>query len=130
MAEAKAPQPGPKPGAAAAGTLVNPYRNYNFRISVTPGDIKGHFTRCEGLGMRIHPIRYREGGSDGRVRLLAGPVDYPDVRLEYGIISGDQLTIWNWLDGNRRTQRDQRSVMIDLLGPDPADVYGYVLEEA
>ena len=34
------------------------------------------------------------------------------------------------MDSNRRTQRDQRSVMIDLLGPAANDVYGYVLEEA
>ena len=80
--------------------------------------------------MRIQPIRYREGGSDGRVRQLVGTVEFETVRLDYGIISGDQLAIWNWLDGNRKSQRDQRSVMIDLLGADAADVYGYVLEEA
>jgi phage tail-like protein len=130
MAEAKAPQPAARPDGGGTGTPVNPYRNYNYRISVTPGDIRGHFTRCEGLGMRIQPIRYCEGGMNGRVRQLVGPLDYSEVRLDYGIISGDQSSLWNWLDTNRRTHRDQRNVMIDLLGPEPADVYGYVLEEA
>jgi phage tail-like protein len=130
MADAKPPQPGPKPAAGPDG-VVNPYRRYNYRIAVANADITGHFTRMEGMGMRIQPIPYAEGGSDGRVRQLPGPVTFTEVRLYYGIISHHQAALWSWLEGMRRNQRERRHVMIDLLGPDgDADVHGYVLEEA
>ena len=34
------------------------------------------------------------------------------------------------MEKTRKGQRDKRSVMLDYLGPEPNDVYGYVLEEA
>jgi phage tail-like protein len=130
MAEAKPPQSGPGANPAAAGAPTNPYRNYRYRVTVAQGGIEGHFTRMEGLGMRVHPIRYAEGGSDGRVHQLVGPVEYTEVRLHYGIVSTDQAGLWTWLQASQTNQSDRRNVMIDLLGPDPNDVYGYVLEEA
>jgi uncharacterized OB-fold protein len=30
-------------------TVVNPYRKYNYRITIAEGGIIGHFTRCEGI---------------------------------------------------------------------------------
>ena len=47
--------------AGAAGAVTDPYRAFNFKLEIR-GVIEGHFTECSGLGVRVHPIRYREGG--------------------------------------------------------------------
>ena len=39
----------------------DPMRNFQFRLEI-PGVARGHFTEVSGLGVRVHPIRYREGG--------------------------------------------------------------------
>jgi phage tail-like protein len=129
MADAKAPQAAPRGGDRGPGTL-NPYRKYSYRITVAEGGIIGHFTRSEGIEMVTERLSYCEGGRDGRVYQLAGPTHYLPVTLHYGIISNDSLGLWSWMENTRKFQRDKRSVMLDYLGPDPSDVYGYVLEEA
>jgi hypothetical protein len=72
-----------KPEEAAAapkvGALPDVYRNYNFMLSSREmGDVR--FTECFGLGVRIHPIRYRESGSGQIVRTLPGPSNTPRSR--------------------------------------------------
>jgi phage tail-like protein len=129
MADAKARQAAPKPDSKGPGTL-NPYRKYNYRITIAEGGIIGHFTRCDGIELVTERLSYAEGGQDGRIYQLVGPTHYLPVTLHYGIISNDSLGLWSWMESTRKFQRDKRSLMLDFLGPDANDVYGYVLEEA
>jgi phage tail-like protein len=111
-------------------TVVNPYRKYNYRITIAEGGIIGHFTRCEGIELVTERVLYAEGGQEGRIYQLVGPTHCLPVTLHYGIISNDSRGLWDWMEKTRRYQRDKRSVMLDYLGPEPNDVFGYVLEEA
>ena len=129
MADAKPPQAGPKSDAAPAGSVLNPYRKYNYRITIAEGGIIGHFTRCEGIELVTDRLSYAEGGMEGRVYQLVGPTHYLPVTLHYGVVSNDSLGLWTWMENTRKNQRDKRSVRLPL-GPEPNDVYGYVLEEA
>ena len=125
------PEPKSPPAAApksAAGGLIDPYRNYSYQIIAD--SVIGHFTRLEGLGMRVKPIRYREGGRTNEVIQLMGPVEYPEVKLSYGIVSSDQATVWEWLNNAQRSGRDRRQVLIQLKGADESDALTYVLNEA
>jgi len=126
MPDAKAP-PKANPKASSQG-LLNPYRNYSYQI--VADSIIGHFTRLEGLGMRIHPIRYREGGRNEEVIQLMGPVEYPEAKLSYGILASDQATVWSWLNNIQREGRDRRQVLIQHKGADDNDTITYVLNEA
>src|SRR5262245_29807268 len=127
------PDATPKSGAASAApaaSLINPYRKYNYRITIAEGGITGHFTRCEGIELVTDRLSYAEGGQEGRVYQLVGPTHYLPVTLHYGIVSNHSSGLWTWMETTRKNQRDKRSVMLDYLGPEQNDVFGYVLEEA
>ena len=111
MPDPKPAQAGPKSTAPAAGTL-NPYRKYNYRITIAEGGIIGHFSRCDGIELITDRLTYGEGGQEGRVYQLVGPTHYLPVSLYYGVISTDSLGLWSWMEKTRRSQRDRRSVML------------------
>lgn len=97
------------------GAPVDPYRNYNFLLSIQ--DVaEARFTECLGLGMRIHPIRYRESGAGQIVRALPGPVEYAEVTLRYGLTSS--IDLWNWLLQGARGTVQRRHVSVVMLESD------------
>ncbi|MGK6320290.1 phage tail protein [Sphingomonas sp. DT-204] len=107
----------PESGAqqARVGAPVDPYRNYNFLLTIQ--DVaEARFTECMGLGMRIHPIRYRESGAGQIVRALPGPVEYAEVTLRYGLTSS--IDLWNWLLQGARGTVQRRHVSIVMLESD------------
>jgi phage tail-like protein len=109
-------QPAP---AAAAGVLpVDPYRNYHFKLEIL-GVTEGHFTACSGLGIRIKPIRYREGGTGQIVRALPGQVEYSDVTLRYGLTQSRDL--FDWLMKTIAGDIERRNVSIVMLEQNGAD---------
>jgi phage tail-like protein len=111
MAEGDQPQ-------AGAATLVDPYRGFNFRLEIR-GVTQGHFVECSGLGVRIPPIRYREGGLGQVVRAIPGAVDYAEVTLRYGVTKTHEL--WDWLMLTVKGTVDRRSVHVIVLEPNGAD---------
>ncbi|MEJ2666022.1 MAG: phage tail protein [Deinococcales bacterium] len=105
---------------AKVGVTVDPFRNYNFRLEVNEVG-EARFTECIGLGLRVHPIRYRESGAGHVVRALPGPVDYGEVTLRYGLTKATNL--WQWLldTANGKIRRSHVSViMLDLEGSQEA----------
>lgn len=100
------------PNAAPAGARVDPYRAYNFKLEVQ-GVTQGHFTDCSGLGIKIQPIKYREGGEHQVVHVIPGLVEYADVTLRYGLTSSPDL--WEWLASTLGGAVDRREVSIILL---------------
>jgi phage tail-like protein len=110
MAEAK------KQGAVAKRS--DPYRAYNFTLEID-GKIEGYFTRCSGLGVRVAPIRYREGGDGRTVHYLAGPVDYGEVTLKYGL--SDSKALWDWLCCALSGVPERKNISLIIQGPDGAD---------
>lgn len=90
----------------------DPYRAYNFKLEIA-GLTEGHFTACEGLGVRVEVIRYREGGNNQVVRHIPGPVDYASVTLRYGLTASREL--WDWMLTAVRGQAERRNVSIIML---------------
>lgn len=112
-----APQGQSQGGQAQArvGAPVDPYRNYNFLLQIQ--DVaEARFTECTGMGMRIHPIRYRESGAGQIVRALPGPVEYAEVTLRYGLTNS--VDLWNWLMAAARGVVQRRHVSVVMLDTD------------
>ena len=108
---APAQQPGAQPG-----TLVEPYRAYNFKL-IVQGVTEGHFTECTGLGMKVEVIKYREGGTGQVVHCIPGRVEYADVSLKYGLTQSRELFDWFMTAVNGRVTRKNVSiVMLDSSG--------------
>jgi len=93
-----------------------PIRGYNFRLDVD--GYTGYFTRCSGLGARIQSIAYREGGAGPQIRRLAGPVDYADVTLSYGLIPSVHPSIWLWLESAIKGSPVRKTPSVILLDAD------------
>jgi phage tail-like protein len=100
---------------AQPGVFIEPYRAYNFKL-VIQGVTEGHFTECSGLGVKVHTIKYREGGISEIVHSLPGPVEYADVTLRYGLTSSNEL--WNWLLTAVRGTVERKNVSILMLSSD------------
>jgi phage tail-like protein len=106
--------PGQQGAGAQPGTWVDPYRAYNFKLAIQ-GVTEGHFVECSGLGVRIEPIRYQEGGST-TVHRIPGPIDYGEVTLRYGLTASREL--WDWFMAGLQGQVDRRNVSILMLSTD------------
>lgn len=103
MAEAAAP---------AAGTLVDPYRAYNFKLEIA-GVTEGHFTECSGLSARVGVIDYSEAGLARVVRRIPGRVEYGDVTLRYGLTASTQL--WSWFQTALKGKVERRNISVLML---------------
>ena len=99
-------------------STADPYRNYLFKLEIQ-GMTEGHFTACTGLGVRIRPIQYREGGQGQIVRALPGPVDYSQVTLKYGLTASNEL--FDWMMATTRGDVTRRNISIVQLEQNGAD---------
>jgi phage tail-like protein len=105
-------QPSTPAPASQPGTVVDPYRAYNFKL-VIQGVVQGHFTKVEGLGMKIDRILYRSGGENSTVRVIPGQVEYTPVTLKYGLTDSTEMLQWLFKAANGQVER--RNVSIAML---------------
>lgn len=105
--------------AAQPGNIVDPYRAYNFKL-VIQNVVAGHFTRVDGLGLKIERILYRAGGDRGTVRSIPGPVEYSPVTLHYGLTDSNELLTWLFAAVNGTVER--RNVSLAMLNEESDEV--------
>jgi phage tail-like protein len=112
--------------AAQTGTFVDPYRAYNFKLQIQ-GVTEGHFTECSGMGIRVNPIAYREGGQAQVVHRLPGRVDYSEITLRYGLTASHEL--WSWfltaIEGHVE-RKNVSIVLMDSQGSSPVTQWDLV----
>ncbi len=109
----------PEGQTARAGEFVEPYRAYNFVLSID-GIADARFSECSGLGVRIHPIAYREGGRGEVIRRLPGPVEFAEVTLSYGLTSSRSLFDWLLDVASGKVQRKNVTLTLeDNAGQNP-----------
>jgi phage tail-like protein len=118
MAEAAPPAPQPAPTSAQPGVLVDPHRAYNFRLEMK-GGIAGYFTECSGMGVRIQPIRYRDGGNTSVVHMVPGRVEYSGITLRYGLTASRDL--WDWMMTAVKGNVDRQHVSVIMVAPNGID---------
>jgi phage tail-like protein len=116
MPEAAPTPPATSDSGAQPGTFVDPLGVFNWRVEVA-GMTEMHFTRCTGLGVRVHSPRYREAGMTQVVHRLVGPTEYADIKLEYGLTTSREMWDWLWAAVEGRVRRMNISiVMLDSDG--------------
>lgn len=102
-------QPAP---AAQPGVVVDPFRAYNFKL-IMQGVVQGHFTRVDGLGLKVARILYRPGGENSTVRAIPGQVEYTPVTLRYGLTDSTEMLQWLFTAVNGRVER--RNISLAML---------------
>jgi phage tail-like protein len=127
------------PPAAQPGNVVDPYRAYNFKL-VIQGVVQGHFTKVEGLGLKIDRILYRSGGENSTVRVIPGQVEYTPVTLKYGLTDSTEMLQWLFKAVDGKVERRNVSIAMlndagsvevrrwNLLGAWPCDWFGAPLD--
>ncbi len=93
-------------------------RGFNFKLAFQPGITVAHFTEVSGIGARVTPIKYREGGNNAALITLPGYIEYADITLRYGLTRSDELFDWFMTSMNGKTVR--RNVSIIVLDTDGA----------
>lgn len=101
-----------------AGARVDPFRAYNFKLEIGGGQ-QGHFTECSGLGVKIFPIKYREGGEHQIIHAIPGPVEYADITLRYGLTNSPEM--WDWLKNTMQGKVERKEISIVLLDHEGAN---------
>ncbi len=100
-------------GAGQPGNRVDPFRGYNFMLKID-GVNEAHFTQCTGIGIKVAPIKFREGGESQIVHVLPGPVEYAEVTLKYGLTQSPDL--WAWFQDALKGTPTRKNVSIVMLG--------------
>jgi phage tail-like protein len=113
MAEAAAKAPKAQSGATP-GTFIDPFLSFNFKLMIL-GITEAHFTQCTGLGVRIDPISYVEGGSPVEHQ-IPGRAHYDPVALEYGFTQSKEL--WDWMMSAVKPPVQRKNVQILVLDAD------------
>jgi phage tail-like protein len=109
MPDARQSDPNGAQSGAQPGVFVDPYRAYNFKLSISNMG-EGYFTECSGLEVRVHAIKYRTAGQQQVV--LPGQVEYGDVTLRYGLTDSPEL--WQWFMSAVSGNVDRRHVSIAM----------------
>jgi phage tail-like protein len=109
--------PNNAPEGGKTGTWVDPYRAYNFKLEIL-GMTEGHFTSCPGMGVKVHTIKYRQGGVSQELHHLPGPLEVSPITLRYGLT--DSRELWQWFMSTVEGKVERKNVSIVLLGSDGA----------
>lgn len=117
----------PNAGAPQQTSVPDIYRDYNFKLLLS-GTSGGHFTQCSGIGIKVNPIAYREGGNAQIVHQLAGPVEYSPIILRYGLT--DSAELWQWMQKAIDGRPERKNVSIVMLKADGQDGVRWDLEFA
>jgi phage tail-like protein len=105
---------------AETGRRVDPYRAFNFVVSIDGLKEAVSFTECSGLGSttEVHdgprPIGGVGGGTGGFTR-LPGKTTYTDITLKWGVT--DSTELWDWrqdIINGRVVRRNGSIVVFDL----------------
>lgn len=104
----------------------DPFRASNFRLEMQ--GIEAHFVSCEGLGVEMEVLAFREGGKD--VKYLPGSVSYTPVTLSYGVTPAAK-ELWQWMDGVMKDQNLRKNVSVLVLQNDgSAEAMRWNLDDA
>src|SRR5690348_15797502 len=86
-----------------------------FVVKIPDIDTIGYFTACRGLRLGVQVYEYQEGGNNGIVHRLPGPLTYPNLVLERGLTNEQAMLEWFWAT---QTQAQRKQLTITLHGGD------------
>ena len=98
-----------------------PFSTFNFKIHLRlPGSqtslCDAEFAECDGLELSVAPKTIREGGNNGRVIHLPGPVSYGQLSLKRGMAGNFDL--WHWFERSQTERSLRASGEVVMLGAD------------
>src|SRR6185503_18937502 len=74
-----------------------PFIAFNFSVEISmPGrpNLSSAFSECDGLEITMEVKTLKEGGANGKLVRLAGPVNFGQLTLKRGMTANFDL--WDW----------------------------------
>lgn len=99
------------------GVRNDPYAAFNFLVEIE-GLLVGGFSEVSGLQVESETQDYREGGQNGYLHRLPGPMRYPqNLTLKRGLTDIDTLWAWQQDVGQGTIKRRNGTIyMLSRLG--------------
>jgi phage tail-like protein len=94
------------------GVRRDPYLGCNFLVEVE-GLVAGGFQEIRGLESSLEVKEYAEGGVNGFLHKLPGPVRHPNLVLSRGLAELD--TLWSWYEAVSLGVIHRRNITLMLL---------------
>jgi phage tail-like protein len=95
-------------------TDVHTARRFYVEIEGNPQAV---FTEVSGLQVEMQCFDYQEGGNNGFVHRLPGPVKVSNITLKRGLTTSNEFFIWCMEVASRRVSRRHVSVLLyDTMG--------------
>jgi phage tail-like protein len=102
-------------------TVHYPFTAFNFSVEInvpdiSPKAVNASFSECDGLEMTMDVKTIREGGNNGKVLRLAGPVNYAQLTLKRGMTASFEL--WDWFGAVLDDPSLRADAEVVLFAPD------------
>ena len=115
----------------ALETVHYPFTAFNFSIEISKdGDANrlcnAAFQECDGLEMTMEVKTVREGGANGRVLRLTGPLSYGQLTLKRGMTASADL--WDWFAAVMIDPSIRANAEVVMLAPNGDEKARFVLD--
>jgi phage tail-like protein len=102
--------------ASNNGILADVQTNCRFYVEIE-GRAEAIFTEVSGLQLEMQVMEYQEGGNNGFIHRLPGPVKVGNITLKRGVTASNDLFKWCMDVVSRQvTRRHMSVVMYDARG--------------
>lgn len=115
----------------ALETVGAPFTAFNFAVEIAvPGVAQricnAAFADCDGLEITMEVKTLRDGGNNGRLIRLAGPLSFSQVSLKRGMT--DSTDLWDWFDAVLANPALRADADVVVLAPDRSERTRFTLE--
>ena len=118
-----------------ANVIEEPFIAFNFSVEITKTELNKNktadhlcsaaFAECDGLEMTMEVKTIKEGGANGRLIRLIGPVNYGQLTLKRGMTANFDL--WDWVEKTLRQPSLRARAEVVLLAPDGKERARFIL---
>jgi phage tail-like protein len=111
----------------AVGARSDPYLAYRFLVEIE-ALVVGGFSGVSGMGVRMEPEEYAEGGVNTHTHSLPTRYTHSNVTLTRGLTDADGL--WRWVEQAVEGRVRTRHVSVYVLDATGARAWGWQLLDA
>lgn len=110
----------PAPNDSATGKRIEAHGAFRFVVDL--GGEEAHFSECTLPNLEVEITERREGGYNGGVHLLPGPVKAGRITLKRGVCKSGEMLKWYTQVVNGQVKDATRNISVTMLDSELAPV--------
>ncbi len=96
-----------------SGHPTDPYIAFRFEVSID-GIVAGGFEEVGGIELTTTVMQYAEGGRNGFIHNLPGPITQSNITLKRGVVD---RSLWNWYAALLQGDVQHKSGTVTVFDP-------------